>query len=79
MSASLLVMAYAFSDMCSFVLSLSFNMSSLFPSWDNVSPFVLIGSTHKPVVGSLPPPDNFVSIIDSEFMRVVDYLTSCVC
>ena len=54
MSASLLFIAYAFAAICSFVLSWSFNKSLLFPSWDDVSPFVLIGSNHKPVKGSLP-------------------------
>ena len=55
MIASVLVMTYSFSAMCSFVLSWSFNKSPSFPSWGDVSPFVLIGSTHKPVIGSLPP------------------------
>ena len=48
MSASLLVMSYAFAAMRSFVLSWSFNKASSVPSWNDVSPFLLIGSTHKP-------------------------------
>ena len=62
MSASLLVMVYAFSAMCYFVLSWSFNKSSSFPSWDDVSPFVLMGSTHNPVLGSLPPFQTILSL-----------------
>ena len=62
MSASLLVMAYSFADTCSFVLSWSFNNSSSFPSWDDVSPLVMIGSTHKPVVGSLTPVQTIFSL-----------------
>ena len=42
-----------FSAMCYFVLSWSFNKLSSLLSSDDVSPFVLIGSTHNPVVGSL--------------------------
>ena len=55
MSDSLLGTAYAFAAMCSFVPCLSIIMSSSFPSWIEVSPFLLIGSTHKLVVGSLRP------------------------
>ena len=62
MSASMLVMSYAFSAICSFVLSWSLNKPSPFPSWDDVSPFVLVGSTHKPVAGSLPPVQTILSL-----------------
>ena len=75
MSDYLLVMEYAFSAMCSFVPCWGIIISSLFPSWIEVSPFLLIGNTHKPVVGSLPPlPTRFFSKIDSAFKLVVDHL-----
>ena len=62
MISSLLVKAYEFAAMCSFFLIWCFNKSSSFPSWGDVTPFVLIGSTHKPVVGSLSPVQKILSL-----------------